>query len=155
MSEYSVSLYDFLYCYFKKIMTKDGQEPLSDSSLADMCKQYATDVFGLTDHSGFDKVFAVREGQISYVHRHGGGLTSYVVTDRKLFDENGGIIEFGDEDYDNYASCEIYAQFYADPGYFMKSHLVKYTFTHGEIAPENFSYEIVESSEYEPYFQMR
>lgn len=147
LEAYSVWLYDFLYCYFRTVSPYS-----SDLHTANLCKKYAEEVFGLTDHTGFERVFKEdNNGNLAYMHGHGGGRMSYSFGGYNILDENGDRkLGFANGDY-SYGASETFVQLYADAGCTVKSHLVKYTLTPGEVIPTSFKYEIIEKSPYEPY----
>ena len=147
LEAYSVWLYDFLYCYFRTVSPYN-----SDLHTANICKKYAEEVFGLTDHTGYDRVFKEdSNGNLVYMHGHGGGYLSYSFGGYNILDENGDRkLGFVNGDY-SYGAIETFVQFYADAGCTVKSHLVKYTLTPGDVIPTSFKFEIIEKSPYEPY----
>ena len=169
LSSYSVWLYDCLYNYAKLNCFKADGSAYTDGELADMIRLYTEKVFGLTNHTGYTKVFSVNDnGEKYYSLGHGGKIAGYVIDGYKLYDENG--VEINENSVTDaettvdtatgeatmhrkvdYAYSDTFVTVYADPGCTVMSQRIKYTITMGEVFPEYFTYEIVDETGYPPY----
>ena len=129
---YSDTVYFFLYKFFKQDSANNDLQ-YTDDQIAKKCKETAEKVFALKDHSGFQTNFK-KDSKGKY----------QFITNRKQVETVIDVLE----QYDDGALV----QFYADYGCTVKSHLVRYTYSHADTGvPTEFSWEIIEKSEFEPY----
>lgn len=125
--EASVFIYDFLAGYLSNYLESETKLTKNDYKTA------AQVVFGLTDHSGLDRVFIEdEEGYAVYNFGHGGASYYY--------------------DFVEVTDTTAVVRFYADHNYTIESDLIKYVFEvdeeTGYLVPV--SVEILEKGEYQP-----
>ena len=125
--EASVFIYDFLAGYLSNYLESETKLTKNDYKTA------AQVVFGLTDHSGLDRVFVEdEEGYAVYNFGHGGASYYY--------------------DFVEATDTTAVVRFYADHNYTIESDLIKYVFEvdeeTGYLVPV--SVEILEKGEYQP-----